>query len=119
MNKWENKDYKCISTLTTDVYNIFYYFEDSTYYVKWGEKTEFEFTQSEVNNMLNNFFVSENQWYPLGASETSPMPDGFGKYLDDNYEKLSPRHASAISAILVDRDILVSRGMRPVELKKQ
>jgi hypothetical protein len=47
------------------------------------------------------------------------MSDGFGKYIDDNYEKLSPRYVSAILAILVDRKVLVSRGMRPVELKKQ
>jgi hypothetical protein len=61
MNKWEDKEYKRISTLTKDNLNFFYYIEDSTYYVKWGEETEFKFTQSDVEDMLTNFFISKNR----------------------------------------------------------
>lgn len=40
MNDWENKDYRRISTLTTEKRNISYYIEEGSYFVKWGEKTD-------------------------------------------------------------------------------
>ncbi|SFS03890.1 hypothetical protein [Anaeromicropila populeti] len=119
MEMWgKNKDYKCISTLTKENKNISYYLENNIYYVKWATKTEFEITKTELDFILEEFFTVKEQWYLLGASETNPILEGFGKFIDDNFKKFTPRHASAIAAILVDIGILDSYGKRPVKLRK-
>lgn len=57
-------------------------------------------------------------WYPLGASMDNPMQNGLGMFLEDNFKMLSPRHASAIAAILVNENLITFKGKKPILLKK-
>ncbi|MFH1877792.1 MAG: hypothetical protein ABH883_03200 [Candidatus Omnitrophota bacterium] len=84
----------------------------------WG-KTKFSFSEAEINNVLQEFFKNKNTWYPLGASMTAPMSGGLGKYIQGRYPSLTPRHASAIAAIMQHEKQIESRGKRPIELKKK
>jgi hypothetical protein len=84
--------------------------------IYWGS-IGFKVSDALITELLNNYF-RENKWYPLGADMTNPMPGGLGEYLQLNYSSLTPRHASAIAAIMVEERLLKSRGSKPIELKK-
>ena len=106
-----------ISTLTTDKINIEYVHVESEFEIKWG-KTEFYIRDEEINFIMGDFFVDENNWYALGASEDRPIEGGFGEFIRDKYRRFTPRHSSAIAAILVNEGYLISKGKKPVLLRK-
>lgn len=85
--------------------------------ILWGD-LKFEINYEAISDILDNFFKDENEWYPLGASMTVPITDGMGEYLKDNHKPLTPRHASAISSILVSYKLLECKGNKPIMLKK-
>jgi len=53
------------------------YYEDYSngFNVKWG-KIKFSISDTLIKDILENFFLEKNEWYPLGASETVPMKGG-------------------------------------------
>lgn len=48
---------------------------------------------------------------------TDPIKGGLGEYIDQ-YTLLSPRHASAIAAIMVNERHLTFKGIKPILLRK-
>ena len=87
------------------------------YIIKWG-KTKFIVLYTLIDDILKNFFTDKNRWYPLGASETNPMPKGLGAYINSKSINLNPRHASAIAAIMCEEKMIEAKGKKPVLLKK-
>ena len=83
----------------------------------WGSD-KITLSIKQIHNILNEFFVTDDKWYPLGSSMTDPMENGLGKFIDDNFNSLTPRHASVIAAVLVNENILTNKGAKPIELKK-
>lgn len=49
---------------------------------------------------------------------TEPDPNGLGSFIRKSFPSFTPRHASAIAAILVHEGFLAFRGNKPIELKK-
>lgn len=109
---------KSISTLTSNENNLEYYFDKHSlaYKVKWKE-TEFFILQELINNILSDFF-NDDEWKPLGASMTNPMSNGLGIFIRNSSRTLTPRHASAIAAIMVEEKLLQYKGIKPVWLKR-
>lgn len=85
--------------------------------IVWG-KLNFTLEKSCIQIILDKLFMNKDEWYPLGASMDNPMPNGLGIFVRDNFKLLSPRHASAIAAILVNENILTFKGKKPILLKK-
>ena len=85
--------------------------------VLWGDLT-FELSNEMIRTILEKFFVEPGRWYLLGASMTEPDPAGLGSFVRKTFPSFSPRHASAIAAILVDESFVIFRGRKPIELKK-
>ncbi len=85
--------------------------------VHWGT-IRFNFSDGLANNILNDYFRDRRTWYPLGASMTNPISGGLGEYVQKNCPSLTPRHASAIAAILAQDKLIQSRGNKPIELRK-
>ena len=85
--------------------------------VRWGD-TRFAFTANDIATILGEFFESQGEWYQLGASMTDPPREGLGYFVSTRFRGLTPRHASAIAAILVNEGRLQSRGARPIELRR-
>ena len=83
--------------------------------VHWGE-TSFNMSDDLVVKIMDELF-KDYGWYPLGASMTDPTPGGLGEFIDLE-PRLTPRHASAIAAIMVDDGLLEYRGTKPIELRK-
>ena len=86
------------------------------YDVVWGE-AKFMINIEIVDQLMNDFF-SDNEWEKLGASMTRPIPGGMGEYISSLKYQLTPRHASAIAAILVEEGYLIDQGAKPICLKK-
>jgi hypothetical protein len=84
--------------------------------VTWGG-TPITITDAIISDILNNYF-QEIKWYPLGASMTEPISGGLGEYLQLNHPPLTPRHASAIAAIMVQVGLLKFRGIKPIDFEK-
>ena len=85
--------------------------------VLWGD-LRFELSNEMIRAILDEFFIERGRWYLLGASMTEPDPAGFGSFVRKTFPSFSPRHASAIAAILVYEGFVTYRGRRPIELKK-
>lgn len=85
-------------------------------HVRWGSIV-FLLPDDLVNAICTHFLRDEDKWYLLGADMVSPPPGGLGDYLR-RHSALSPRHASAVAAILVDDGLVDARGRRPIELRK-
>lgn len=49
---------------------------------------------------------------------TAPINGGLGEYIQKNFSRLTPRHASAIAAIMVQENLIECRGKKPLELRK-
>jgi len=96
---------------------IKYEHDEHCYIVKWG-KTKFIVPYTLIDDILKNFFTDKDKWYPLGASETNPMPKGLGAYIKSKRINLNPRHASAIALIMYEERLIEARGIRPILLKK-
>jgi len=78
----------------------------------------FHLSDRLTNDILNDHFRDRRTWYPLGAYMTNPLRGGLGEYVQRNFPSLTPRHASAIAAILVQDNLIESRGNRPIKLRK-
>jgi hypothetical protein len=85
--------------------------------VLWGDLA-FELPDGMVRTILDRFFTDPGRWYLLGASMTAPDPAGFGAFVRHTFPSFSPRHASAIAAVLVHEGFVMSRGRKPIELKR-
>lgn len=86
--------------------------------VTWGNTT-FDLKNEMINDILNNYFIDAEKWYPLGASMTDPISGSLGEYIQNKFTNLTPRHASAIAAIMVKYDhLLEEKGKKPIMLKK-
>jgi len=85
--------------------------------VSWGT-INFNIPNGLIDNILNNYFKDFEIWYPLGASETDPIRGGLGEYIQNCFSPLTPRHASAIAAIMVRENLIEFRGKKPIELRK-
>jgi hypothetical protein len=85
--------------------------------VFWG-KINFNLSGNLIDSILENYFKDSKTWYPLGASMTDPIKGGLGKYIQENFPPLTPRHASAIAAIMVQKNLIEFRGKKPIELRK-
>ena len=97
---------------------IFYEVVNNIRNVKWGS-TKFNLSDSAIDDILENFFLETNKWYPLGADEVNPMLRGLGRYLELKYRKeLTPRHASAIAAIMYHEGFIEHKNKKPILLKK-
>ena len=83
-----------------------------------GKYERFGLTNAQISKILNSYFAVPGHWYPLGASEDDPIPGGFGEFLQGTFQGFTPRHASAIAAVLVDLGYLDFRGKKPVYLRK-
>lgn len=109
---------KNISTLTSNRMNLSYCFdeENNGYKVSWNS-ANFLLKKVLIQNILDEFFIAD-EWKPLGAGMTKPMLDGLGLYIKTKSKLLTPRHASAIAAIMVEEGLLLSKGIKPVWLKR-
>lgn len=96
---------------------IYYELTNNLIKVKWG-KLRFNISQNIVNNILKDFFIDSKTWYILGAGMTDPIKGGLGEYIQKNFKPLSPRHSSAIAAIMVKEQLLDYKGLKPILLKK-
>lgn len=59
-----------------------------------------------------------DKWYPLGADMVSPMPGGLGVFIQSRYKDLSPRHASAIAALMYQEGFIDYKDGKPILLRK-
>ncbi len=85
--------------------------------VNWGS-LKFYLTDEIIDKILNNFFVDFEKWYSLGASFDNPIEGGLGEFITQVYKQFTPRHASAIDAIMVNEHLITYKGKKPIELKK-
>lgn len=85
--------------------------------IKWGE-TKFKLSDPVINDILENFFIEADKWYPLGADMVSPMPGGLGVFIQSRYKNLSPRHACAIAAIMYQEGLIDYKNGKPIFLRK-
>jgi len=91
---------------------------DMGFHVVWGNLA-FYVEQQLVREILEEFLVDKNSWYPLGASMTNPPPDGLGSFLAKRAPGLTPRHASAIAPLLRHEGLVESRGVKAIELRRR
>jgi hypothetical protein len=85
--------------------------------VEWGD-TKFILSDELFDDVLDDYFKDTEKWYPLGASMTDPVHGGLGEYIQNNFPPLTPRHVSAIAAIMVQEGLIEFRGKKPIELRK-
>jgi len=85
--------------------------------VSW-RTTHFNLPDELIDDILENYFKDSKTWYPLGSSMTAPINGGLGEYIQKNFSRLTPRHASAIAAIMVRDNLIECRGKKPLELRK-
>ncbi|MCY6372406.1 hypothetical protein [Clostridium ganghwense] len=85
--------------------------------IRWG-KVHFEITDTDIQEILNNFFIDSEEWYLLGSSMDNPIKGGLGEYVQNHIRSLTPRHASAIAAILYNENLVSIKGKKPIYLKK-
>jgi len=96
---------------------IMVYSEPPFRLVQWGD-LKFKLSNEMIRTVLERFFTESDRWYLLGASMTEPDPTGLGSFIRKSFPSFTPRHASAIAAILVHEGFVAFRGNKPIELKK-
>ena len=96
---------------------ITYWCVDDGIRAEWGA-SRFLLNQEDSNAILREFFTDSDEWYLLGASMTNPPAEGLGCFVYTRLPGLSPRHASAIAAILANEGYIEYRGASPIELKR-
>jgi hypothetical protein len=89
---------------------------DAGYNVQWGD-TSFQITTAVIKVLQESFFQPPNTWKPLGASMTNAMAGGMGEFIKNLNIGLTPRHASAIAAILVNENQIEFQAGRPILLR--
>ena len=96
---------------------IIYKKNNDNFEITWG-RDKFKITKKLINDILVNYFIDHETWYPLGASMDQPMRGGLGKFVRDNIKGLSPRHATAIAAVMYNEGFIEVKGKRPIMLRK-
>lgn len=96
---------------------ISYQVSEGHYSILWGD-TLFEVSATIVSELLRGYFQNPKAWYPLGASMHPIFEHGMGEFIAKSDTKLTPRHASAIAAVLVKEGILVASGKSPIFLSR-
>ncbi len=84
--------------------------------VIWGN-TKFHLPNKLIDDIFMNYFKNPTMWYDLGASMDDPIKGGMGEYIQDK-TTLTPRHASAIAAIMVYENLIEAKGKKPIKLRK-
>lgn len=98
---------------------IYYENYNNGFNVKWGT-IKFFISGSLIKDILENFLIEKNRWYPLGASETVPMKGGLGEFIKSKQPNLTTRHASAVAAIMKEEDMIVAiTDQIPILLRKK
>ena len=97
-----------LDTFTKSKNVIELYKNEYGYDVIWG-KTEFKILHASIDDILTNYFISLDIWYPLGAGMTSPTSGGLGEYITKHIKNLTPRHASAIAPIMESEGFIEHR----------
>lgn len=97
---------------------IYYKVSEGHYSILWGD-TPFEVSPKIVSKLLREYFQNPKAWYPLGASMVPIFEHGMGEFIANSDTKFTPRHASAIAAVLVKEGILIAKGIRPIFLSKE
>ena len=81
---------------------------------------KFSISDSLIEDILENFLIEKTKWYPLGADEVNPMPRGLGEFITSRQDNLTPRHASAVAAIMEKEDMLSAiKDQKPIQLRKK
>ncbi len=106
-----------LSTLSGSGKSVYWKNYDGGRRVYWG-KSNFNLPNEYINNILNNFFKDFSTWYPLGVCMDDPIIGGLGDYVQKNFPPLTPRHASAIAAIMAHHNLIVFKGKKPILLRK-
>ena len=112
-----------MSYLSTDLLSgrgseVHYKISESQIDFQWNTIV-FSLYKSELNEVLNGFFSNTEKWYELGANMTDVKEGGLGNFIVNiTSGRLTPRHASAIAAVLVKEKLLLSKGIKPIMLKK-
>jgi hypothetical protein len=96
--------------------DIAVYKNPSSRRIQWG-KMKFDLSDAMIRTILDGFFTETGQWYKLGASMTDPDPAGLGAFIRKSFPSFTPRHASAVAAIMEHEGFVVSRGKKPIELR--
>ncbi len=86
--------------------------------LKWG-KTSFHIPNSLIDDIMKNFLIDKNEWYPLGADEMNPMPKGLGSFINSKHIGLNPRHASAVAAVMFEEKLIETMSQKPILLKRK
>jgi hypothetical protein len=85
--------------------------------VIWGQ-THFFISNELITQILNNYLVDPSRWYPLGADMTRPISGGLGEYINNLCSSFSPRHATAIAAIMHNEKLIAFKNAKPILLKR-
>ncbi|MHB8277399.1 MAG: hypothetical protein ACYDIA_07075 [Candidatus Humimicrobiaceae bacterium] len=85
--------------------------------VTWG-KSPFHIPNFLIDDIMKNFFIDKNEWYPLGADPKNSMPKGLGYFIKSKRVKLNPRHACAVVAIMHNEKMIDFKDGSPMLLKK-
>lgn len=107
---------KIIKPLSGRGKDIYYKYVDNEIKIKWGD-TNLKISKEILDDILKNFFIDADNWYPLGASMTNPIKSGLGKYLLIK-QNLSPRYASLIASIMYDKGLINYKMKGRIDLKK-
>lgn len=107
---------KKITTLSGRGQDIYYKFTYNEIEIKWGE-TDFLIDRELLGRIIKEFFVNKEKWYTLGASMTDPVKGGLGEYLSAE-SSLTPRHASAIAAIMYNENLIDYKMRKRIDLKR-
>jgi hypothetical protein len=112
-----NQSMKEVKPLSGNGKLIKYEIVNDVYQVEWNT-AKFNVCKQDFNKILINFFRDGKEWYPLGASVTNPISGGLGEYVKKNIHGLSEKHSSAIASIMVNENLIGSKGLKPIYLKK-
>jgi hypothetical protein len=85
--------------------------------VIWGQ-TQFFISNDLIAQILNSYFVDPNRWYPLGADMIRPISGGLGEFINNTCSSLSPRHATAIAAVMHNEKLIAFKNAKPILLKR-
>jgi hypothetical protein len=96
---------------------IYYKKEDYNLIIHWGNQ-KIKISINIINDIINNYFTDSERWYPLGASMTNPVKGGLGEYIKNKYKNLNPRHATAIAAIMAYENLIETKDLKPILIRK-
>ncbi|GKU24316.1 hypothetical protein [Clostridium folliculivorans] len=90
---------------------------DGNLNITWGE-LKFILNSRVIDDILENYFKDDQEWYVLGAGMTNPIVGGLGEYIKNNHAPLTPRHASAIASVMVSIGVIEFKGQKPIFMRR-